>query len=301
MRSTVTKLCDWRRLSVPKELGKWHMDEKAVDEKLAELANSHAAEIQADVVRKGDSVRLRCTEGSLTERTVLLYPGLGLPQAAEAEQAVTGCRVGAQIHTQIGGKEQCLVVEEIRRRTPAAVDDALIRAEQIEGVATLEAYAHWYQERTEEQNKENARKNIAYYLQQEIVRLSEYALDQDEVYEWTDKRARQEFDELLSMGEDPRIPEDGVELLSDEQAIETLRESALSQFKTILACEALCAQEGISIAWEDVRGEFEEMLPPEVNIPEEEREKARAGFLENVAIMKTFLLLQQEANAYLED
>ncbi len=301
MKSTVTKLYDWHKASVPEELRKWHVDADAVQKKLAELANTHAVERCVDTVQTGDSVRLRCTDGTLAERTVLLYPGLQLPAAGEAEQAVLGKKAGQTLAASIGGSLQTMTVEEIRRRTPAAIDDALVQAEEIEGVNTLEEYGRWYQEQTEEENKEQAKKEIAFTILEQIVAESEYALDREEVDAWTAQRAREIFDEMVAMGEDPHIPEDGLELLSDEEALARLQEDAEGMFKANLATQTICNTMGISTAWEDVREDFEQMVPPEEDMPEEERSRMKAMFMENIAATKALERIMAEADAYLED
>ncbi len=298
MRSIVTELCDRSRLTVPEDMTKWRVGPDELDEQLNTLACSHAREFQPDTVQTGDSVRLSCPG---RPNDVLLFPGLGLPGAEDAERAVIGLHVGDALTAPICGAAQTMTVQEIRRRAPAAIDDGLIQAEHIEGVATIEDYRRWYQTKTEEENKANAAKNIAFFLMDEIRDHSKYALDQAEVDAWCDRRARECFDECIAMGEDPHSPDEGFELLTDEQAIEKLKGEVLPEFKTILVGEKLCADNGVSVAWEDVREEFEQYMPPDQEgVTEEEWEQAKAEFLENAPTIKAFDLLREEAKRYLE-
>lgn len=303
MKSIVTKLFDRSQLTVPAELGKWRITDREVEEQLVVLSHSHAVEAQAEEVQAGDSVRLICENGSLRDRAVLLFPGLQLPGAAAAEEAVLKRKVGETVAVEVNGAPQRLTVEKILRRSPAVIDDALAQSEHLEGVTTLDEYRRWYRGQTENQNREQAQKNISYFILDEIARRSEFALDREELDAWKEQQAGLIFEESLAMGEDPRIPEDGFELLTDEQAIERIKKSIEPQFKMELVCRALCAQQGISLTWEDARGEFEAMfLPGELaNIPEDELERSRTVFMENLAASKVYGFLFKEAAAYLED
>ena len=101
---TVSKLYDRHCIAVPEEMRKWHTDgREEADQQLKALSYAHGTEINADKVQTGDSVHLRCDEGKLQGRVVLIYPGLELPGAADAEKAVMGHCVNDVIMTKIGG------------------------------------------------------------------------------------------------------------------------------------------------------------------------------------------------------
>lgn len=298
MISTVTKLYDYRQSAVPEDMTKWHVGPDELEEQLNTLARVHAAEFQADTVRTGDSVRLTCPG----HRDVLLYPGLSLPGAQKAEEAVVGLHVRDPLTSPINGTPLTMTVAEILRRAPAAIDDSLAQAEHIDGVSTLEEYRRWYQAKTEEENKSSATKNIAFFLMDEIQEKSEYAIDQAELDDWAGQRAQQVFDESIAMGEDPHIPDEGLVLLTDEEAIEQIKSKLLPEFKMLRVCEELCRQKGISTAWEDLRAEFEQFMPPDQEgIAEEERAQAKAMFLESAPATKAFDWLREQAEQYLED
>ncbi len=302
MKSYVSNLYDCRQLTVPEEMTRWRIAPEEVARHLEVLARGRAQEIPGDTVQAGDSVRLRCVQGTLADRTVLLYPGLALPGAEEAERAVTGLRVGDTLTADLNGSSQRLAVEEICRRVSATVDDALVQAEGVEGVTTLEEYRRWYQAQAEEQNKENARKSIASFLLEAIRERSVYALDPEEMEEWAGQRARAYFDECIAMGADPHIPEEGTELLTDEEALARMKEQAAEDFKSVVVCGEICRRANVSLAWEDVRKEFEEMMPPDedLDMTEEELEQARQDFMENIPVTKAFSVLCGEADRYLE-
>jgi len=294
----VSKLYDYRQSTVPKDMTKWRIAPGVLDEQLHTLACVHAAEFQADMVQAGDSVRLTRAGG----RDVLLYPGLHLPGAGEAEGAVIGLRVGDTLTAPINGSALTMTVAEILRRAPAAIDDALVQAEHIDGVSTLAEYRRWYQARAEEQNKNRAAKSIAYFLLEELRDKSEYVIDQAELDDWAGQQAQQIFDARMAMGDDPHIPEEGFELLTDEEAMEQIKSKLPPEFKMHLVCNELCHQEGISTAWEDLRSEFEQLMPPDQEgIAEAERAQAKAMFLKNAPITKALDWLREKAEQYLED
>ncbi len=294
MTSYVSNLYDCRRLTVPEELTRWRIGPEEVDQHLKTLARSQASEIAGDVVRPGDSVRLRCVSGTLADRMVLLYPGLGLPGAEEAEQAVLGLKAGDALTAAICGAAQSLTVEEIRRRVGAPVDDDLACAQGIEGVTTLAEYRRWYQDQAEEQNKANARKGIAAFLQEELRSRSEYALDPEEAEAWAEQRFQDGLAEFAAMGEDIQLP---------QEALDQMKEQAREDFKDLLVCREICRQAGVSLAQEDIQEEFEAMLPPgeDLGMTEEELEHARQLFLEGAPVTKAFEVLCGEADRYLED
>ncbi len=298
MRSIVTKLCDIGGLTVPEELGKWHMGPEEVEERLNTLARIHAKEFHPDAVLPGDSVRLGCPG----RMDVLLFPGLGLPGAEEAEKAVTGLHVGDALTAPINGRSLTMTVSEILRRAPGAITDELIRAEKIDGVSTVDQYRRWYLETNEARNRETALKNIAFTLLESIRDGSEYALDPQEVDEWTQKRAEEAFKDCIAMGEDPHIPDEGFELLTDEQAIARLKEQVLPEFQMVLVSRKLCETQGVSLTWEDVREEFEKFTTPDTRgETAEEQESIRTAFLESAFVTKSFELLCDTAEKFLED
>lgn len=302
MKSTVTKLFDRSLVVVPDELRKWHIDDSEVEEQLVTLARTHGTEIKADEVQKGDSVRLSCNDGKLKERVILIFPGLNLPGAAEAESAVLGCRAGDQVTAAINGNSLNMTVKEILRKIPAEIDDELAKKENLDGVNTLDDYRRAYRKKKEEQNRSQAKKMLSNFILDEITERSEYALDREEIEAWKEENARAEYNALIQDGEGPKITEDG-KVLTEEEAINQIKEEVEHYFKRELICDALCADMGISLEWKDLKPEFEQMIPPELAaiMSEEEMKEAKESFMKNAAVTKVYDLLYKEADAYLED
>lgn len=302
MKSTVSKLYDRHCVTVPKEMGKWRIDGREVEQQLILLSHTHGTETNVDKVQAGDSVRLSCEEGNLQGRVVLIYPGLDLPGAADAEGAVLGCCVNDSVTTKINGTSVVLKVEEILRRIPVDIDDALVQKEHLEGIHTVDEYRRMCRKRIEEQNRTQAKKIISNFILNEITKHSEYAMDSKEMEAWKDENARAQYEALIEEGEDPRIAEDGTKL-TEEEAIENLKEEQEYSFKRDLVCHALCAAQGISLEWEALKEEFEKMIPPEMAavISEEEMEEEKASYVKNAAITKVYDFLYEEAGAYLEE
>lgn len=298
MKAIVTKLCDISSLTVPEEMTKWRVRPEDVEDQLRTLALSHAVELHPDKAAFHDSVRLSA-EGRMD---VLLYPGLSLPGAEGAEKAVLGLGVGDTLTAPIGGSALTMRVEEIRRRVPAEINDALIQAQDMDGVSTVEQYRDWYRAKTEAQNKEILLKEIAFYLLGALRDRSEFDFDREELDAWARERAQESIDSCTAMGEDPHIPDEGVELLTDEGVLDKFQDMAITEFKTRLAAEELCRQNHVSVAFDEAsRKEFEQMLPPDLEISEEDREASKAAFVEGIPISKAFDLLRSYAEKYMED
>lgn len=245
MRSTVTKLYDYRSEPVPEALTRWHIPDGEIRERLAVLSRAHARETAADTVEKGDGVRCVRTDG--TGGSVLLFPGRGLPGAAGAEQAVLGKRIGERFETAIGERALALEVAEIRRRCPAEINDDLIRLEKIEQVETLEDYARWYREENEPARKQQAAANIAIHWQQLLAERSSFAIDEAEQTVWAERNARRMYDSMLAAGKDPHIPDEGVTFLTAQQAIAKLADQYMPNYKYSLVIRALARQRGICL------------------------------------------------------
>ena len=92
MKSRVVSYYDYKKLEIPEELTRWHIPDEEIWKELEFQAGDHAVEKRAeDAVKIGDSVRCVCVKASKEkwkDRTVLLYPGRGLPGAESAETAV---------------------------------------------------------------------------------------------------------------------------------------------------------------------------------------------------------------------
>ena len=128
----------------------------------------------------------------------------------------------------------------------------------------------------EEQNRQNAQKGIVFYLLQELAANSAYDIDNEEMEEWTQRRAKQTFEYMLEAGEDPRLPEEGFEILSDEEAIAKIAKGLDKDFKQMLLCRKLCEQKGVQFTIEDVKAEIQQQ-----QLTEEVDEDAIKDWLED--------------------
>ena len=276
----------------------WHADDADIENQLHVLANSFAEKLNADTVQKGDSVLLVCTEGTLSDRDVLLFPGTEMQK--DAENAVLGSKIGEIISVKINNAEQTLTVKKIVRNAVAEINDELIKKAGIDGVSTVDEYRTWYCAEKENENREQAQKQISGFIFDEIVKNSDYDIDAEELSAWADEMAKAEFEDMLAMGEDPRIPDEGFDFLTDEEAVEKIKTEIEPQFNMKLVCEEFCKVNNIPLAWDDVKDEFYQMVNPD-EISAEELEMYKQSFMENIAVAKVFDALYSMAADYLED
>ena len=296
MKSQVTALYDIDKIAVPAELCVWRVDEAETDARVSALAMEYAAETAVETAAEGDRVICRGAENSpLADRTVLIFPGRAISGAEEAERAVVGKKVGEQAAMTLAGAETVLTIEEILRRQPAAVDDELIQKQEIDGVTTVAGYRAYFRNQREQSNRDMAVRQISSHLFQELAERSDFDIDRGEMDAWTGKRAALMFRYMLEEGEDPRLPEEGFEILTDEQAIAKIAESLESQFKETLVCRALCRQNGICFTAEDIQSELEQIRAAEGTEAVDEEQ-----LLENKYFFELWTILENRAKTFWE-
>ena len=296
MKSQVITLYEVKNVAVPAELCAWQVDEAEIDTRISALAMEYAVETAVETAAEGDCVICRGAENSpLADRTVLIFPGRAIPGGSEAERAVVGKKKGEQATVKIAGAENLLTIVKILRRQPAAVDNALIQKLAIDGVRTVAGYRAYFRNEREQSNRTMAVRQISSHLLQELVERSNFAIDAEEMDSWTGKRAAQMFQYMLEEGEDPRLPEEGFDILTDEQAIAKIAESLESQFKETLVCRALCRQNGICFTAEDIQPELEQIRAAE-------GAEAVDGeqLLENKYFFELWNILETQAETFLE-
>lgn len=223
MKSTITKLYDYKQSVIPEELRLWRVKDEEVRAQLETLSRNHAFEAEAEEVQKGDSVACRGESGLArwNRETLLFYPGRGLCPP-ELEDACLGAKVGESRAVQMAEGEVKLTVKRIVRRSNMPIGDELVKLEGIEGVETVADYDRWYREDKGAFYRQRALYQTASFLLDEIQRKSALAIDQEEKDAWMWERVNNLYDTLLAAGIDPKIPEEGFDFLTEEQAKEKL-------------------------------------------------------------------------------
>lgn len=161
-------------------------------------------------------------------------------------RAVLGKSVGDTFDTELAGKPAALTVEKIIRRTPVAVDDALIASLGIDGVSTVEGYRACLTEKAQADAKLEQSKVVMGYLVEELLRRSEFTYDQAEMAEQIEKAKA----ECAAMPESEDFP-----LPSEEE----IAQSVISQFQQGWAAEAYCKQIGFVPDEEEVKQQAQQM------------------------------------------
>ena len=236
--SRVVKLYDYHQSQIPEEMLHWRVTDEEIQEKLQEMAARKIVLAPAACAEAGGGVRCVCVEGTSLKgrKSVLLYPGRKLPGAEKAEEAVLGKKPGEVFEAEISGEKLLLRVEEILRKQSAPpVTDELVKEQGIEGVETMEDYARWYREKHEESRKSQRRWQINGFWNREMEAKSELDIDEAEQWAWAMAYGRWQYEGQLERGMNPFIPDEGTELLTEEQAIERFaREMYLRAFRMYL-------------------------------------------------------------------
>lgn len=253
MQSTIKKLFDLTGADISAEERRWHVTEEETRRALEALSKKHAAVQEAERVQLGDTAVCRTGDGE----TVLLYPGRDLPGAEEAEAASIGRTAEEVFHCRLGRMDVELRVEKILRLLPRPIDDALAALEGLPGVRTLEDFRSWHIREAGAKKRADAVKVIRRRLFQELLEKSEFALLEEEQDRWCREISKASFDVMLQMGQDPHIPEEGTELLTDEEALELLYREYLPMFREHVAYRYLSQQDGYECTQEEQRQEQE--------------------------------------------
>ena len=86
MKGVVEKLCNIDSIAIPEELLDNHVDEHQVEAAVQALSVRYAKEEETEEVSKGDFVSCEADKESYPDgRTILIYAGMNLPGAEEAE------------------------------------------------------------------------------------------------------------------------------------------------------------------------------------------------------------------------
>lgn len=219
MKSTITQLYDYRQLVIPKELCLWRVKDEEVQAQLDTLSRNHAFEADVQEVLTGDSVACRGESAAVrwNRETLLFYPGRGLCDSA-LENACVGAKLGEKRTVRTSEGEITLTVKRIVRRSNMSIGDELVKLEGIEGVETVADYKRWYREEKETFYRQRACYQCASFLLREIEKNSAISIDVQEKDEWLWDRVNTLYDALVAAGCDPKIPAEGFDFLTEEQA-----------------------------------------------------------------------------------
>lgn len=306
MNSKLTCCFNYHTLSIPPQLRRWKIPQEEIQQELQALAADHASNQPVeDVIQKGDSVRcqcLDCSDPAWRDRAVLLYPGREFPGAEQAEAAVLGKRPGETFSCSLGGEQAQLKVLEALRRVEPAIGPELMWILNIPGVETVEDFSHWYHQQHDAQRRQKAAFGIVGYWMQQTVERSEFFIDQKELEDWCLLRGRMMFDALLAGGIDPRLPEEGFDILTDQQAIQKLAKENQPRFRPFLLYRYLCEKDGFVITQEDHLKALEEIAAQQGLTMEQAQQKSNLSLYQEMKYQEhVFYALEPDAQKELEE
>lgn len=234
MKSIIIKLFDMKELEIPSDLLDWHMSDEEIDADMNRLAVSHPVETHLDTVETGDSVLCRTVsdDSKWNWEAVPVYPGRGMLEAA-LENAVVGLKVAES--KAVGNIT--FTVLEITRRRPSQINDELIQKENIDGVETVEQYRAWLRQTTELDRKRTALNRLSYYLLEEVAKRSEMEIDNEEFDSIAESLAKKQYQAMVNAGIDPTIPDDGVDFLTEEEALAKMAAQNRERLRTCVVNE----------------------------------------------------------------
>ena len=237
MKSTVTKMYDYKSWKIPSQITLWRIADEEIGQQLERLSHDYARETDADTVELLDSVACQGkSESSRWNRPVLLiYPGRKLC-AEEMENALVGAKLGESRTVTMPDGDVTLTVTRIVRRRNMPVGDDLVKAVGIEGGETVEGYYRWYRDQYEPERRANAAMRIAYQMIKQIVEKSEFRFDENEKRDWLNDRVERYYRALVLAGIDPTIPQEGTVFLTEEQAKAEMYADFEPQFSSYVVC-----------------------------------------------------------------
>lgn len=247
MNGVVSNLYDIDSIVIPEELLKVTIDEQRVEGEVQALSRRYAKESQADQVQKGDLVYCQADQASYPDgRTILIYTGMQMPGAEQAEASVVGKKAGDVVQTALASKSVTLTIQKIMRRTPVVVNDALVAGIGIEGVDTVEAYKAYIRTKmTEEQQMENS-KEVIHYIMDQMIDKSTYIYDEKEMEAYIQSMSAQYAREC---------EEAGVPVEMDE-----LAKGIVDQCKQYWMAKAFCKSKGITVNMASVEEDTDRMI-----------------------------------------
>ncbi len=303
MKSTITKLYDYKQAVIPAELLNWHVPDEEITAQLETLSHNHAYEMEPETVQTGDSVACRSESAAARwdRETLLLFPGRGLCDSA-LENACVGARVGECRTVSTPEGEVTLTVRRILRRANMPVCDELVQAEHIDGVNTVADYRSWFRAQREDFYRMQAKYQSANFLLDQVKQHSEISIDQEEKDAWMWDLVNSLYDALVDAGMDPKIPQEGFDFLTEEQAKEKMYHEWEWAF-TADVVQAYMVEQVFGLSLEDVCREGVEKLAAEHGMTADQLRAASCDSMirRKFAQEKAMELLGDYAEPFLED
>lgn len=188
MKGQVINLYDINGITLPENLLTYAVDNAQVDEKVNALSLRYADETLPDKVAAGDIVFCSADGASYPDgRTVIIYTNGIFESTAHAQEDLLLKAVGDSVNTTLKGKDVCLTVNKILRRTPATVSDALIASLNIENVATVADYRTYAENKLIADIKMEKNKELTRFVLDTLIENSTYIYDEGDLAEYTEK------------------------------------------------------------------------------------------------------------------
>lgn len=286
----VKKLYDVSQVVVPEEMTKWKVTDTQVEEQLEVLRRLTAVETEAETVEKGDCVCCSCSAGALKGRTVLIYPGMNLPGAEAAEEAVLSAKPGSEFTVELNG-EAVLKVEKIVHRVPAEISDDLAKAQGIEGVETLDDYRAWYRKTTGETQRAQVLQQIKNYILDEVAKYSEFEYDEAEVNGWIEEQMQMQ---LAFEAEQTGMPAE----MSEEER-QGMSEFIFLNMTRVTVMEQICENHGFTFTADMFVDEVKSLIGDMPGMEDMVQEYAES-YAGNAYMEKVLELLDEQAQSCLE-
>lgn len=235
------------------------------------------------------------------EELCCFIPGRKLPGAEQAEAAVLGKKAGDCFSCTLGCAEMELKVLEALRRVEPEIGPELMWILNIPGVETVEDFFRWYHQQHDPERRQKAAFGIVGFWMKEATARSEFYIDPQEEKDWCLLRGKIVFDSLLAAGSDPRIPKEGFDILTDEQAIENLAKEQEPRFRPFLLYRYLCEKDGYQVTQEEYLEALKQAAAQQGLTLEEAKQKSDLSLYQEMKYQEhVFYALSGEAEKELE-
>lgn len=300
MNSRVISLFDYHKQEIPADLRVWGIPNEVIERELNALTVEYAKKREVtDGIQEGDSVFctcVTCEDVTWNGRTILLYPGRNLLGAKMAEQEILGYKVGEQVSISIHDLTMIVEIKKVRRLIISEVSDSFVASLGLEGVHSVEDFYCWYHRMHDMEYKTKASYRIIHYWLTATADGSTYEIDEEEKKCWCIERGKVFFEGMLAAGYDLRIPTEGFDFLTTEEAIEKAAKEQEGNFIPYLVIKALCEQDGYVVTEEMYEKMLQEESKKQGMSLEEARNRSAMSFYEEISYKEhLFTTLSKEA------